>query len=83
MAVRLAGATEREITPEGKGNRISEHNKAATPKKMTWEASHMPTPQRMCVLGIYFKGKKECNTYNNRLSFCLFTPVAKWSSYII
>lgn len=49
MAVRLVGATEREITPERKGNRISEHNKAATPKKMTWEASRMPTSQRVCV----------------------------------
>lgn len=56
MAVRLAGATEREITPERKGNRISEHNKAGTPKKMTWEASHMPNSQRVCVCvsGIYF-----------------------------
>lgn len=49
VAARLAGAAEREITREGKGNRINEHNKAATPKKMTWEGSHMPPSHCLCV----------------------------------
>lgn len=86
MAGRLAGATEREITAERKGNRISEHNKAATPKKMTWEASHMPTSHSVCVCVLVeyiFRGKKDCDTYNYRLSFCLLTPVAKWRTYIV
>jgi len=53
-AERLARAPGREITPERKGNRISEHNKVGTPKgerpgrrkPATWSAS-----QR--VRGIY------------------------------
>lgn len=82
MAVRLAGATEREITLERKGNRISEHNKAATPQKMTREA-HAHLSEGVCASGIYFKGKKDCDTYNYRLSFCLLTLVAKWRAYIV
>lgn len=60
MAARLVGAPEREITPERKGNRISEHNKAATPEKMTWEAGGVPTSQRGCLFPEYiFRGGRK------------------------
>lgn len=62
MAVKLVGAAEREITPERKGNRISEHNKAATPEKMTREAGGV-RPARLSegvfAPGIYSEGGKE------------------------
>lgn len=78
MAVRSAGAKEREITPEEE-NRISEHNKAATLEKMTRAARPRDhSPVHVCArAGIYLKGKRDCGTYNYRLSLCLFTPVAK------
>lgn len=60
VAARLVGAPEREITPERKGNRISEHNKAATPEKMTWEAGGVPTSQRGCLFPEYiFRGGRK------------------------
>lgn len=66
MAVKALG----EITAGRKENRISEHNKATTQEKITSVC--------VCVYAVYFKGrKKDCNTYNNKLSFCLFTPVLK------
>ena len=72
----MAGRVFKEITVEKKGNRISEHNNTTTPEKITCMCVCVCV--FVCVPMLYIlKEKNNRNTYNYKLSFCLFTPVLK------
>lgn len=83
MAVRSARATEREITEGEKEGKIGSAStiKQQLQKKMTWEST--PHASHSVCVECVFRGKKDCNTYNYRLSFCLLTLMAKWRTYIV